>query len=211
MDFIENELQFREGIQQNLDLVLNDQRLKTSQIEYLERELDRIKQKNAVQSTKDDAIVGNEISRVRRPVSSVETTLLINEIRAKVPSYLVESDLASKLANLTLEVKQMKNIVHETEEKCDKLERVVMETKKAAAATRQELKDLEIHLKYQKKLTCIHNFRGHLIWRIDNFSAKLKEAKESEIILKSPIFCNKQYGYTLRVGIHFGLLVLYLI
>lgn len=198
MDFIENELQFREGIQQNLDLVLNDQRLKTSQIEYLERELDRIKQKTSIQS-KDDIIVGNEVARVRRPVSTIETTLLINEIRAKVPSYLVESDLASKLANLTLEVKQMKNIVHETEDKCDKLEKIVIETKKVAAATRQELKDLEIHLKCQKKLTCIQNFRGHLIWRIDNFSSKLKEAKENELILKSPIFSNKQYGYTLRV------------
>lgn len=46
----------------------------------------------------------------------------------------------------------------------------------------------------------ICNMKGHLIWRIDNYSARLQQARENEVILKSPIFCNWQYGYTLRVS-----------
>lgn len=203
LDFIENELQFRDGIQQNLDLLLDDQRLKASQIEYLERDLNRLKQKQTEKSPKEEAITGNEVSRIRRPVATAETELLINEIRSKIPLYSVENIMASKLANLTLEVKQMEHIVHETEEKCDKLEKLVLESKRMAAETRQELHDLQIHLKMQKKMLAIHNCKGHLIWRIDNFATKMKGAKEDDFVLKSPMFCNRQYGYTLRVTIVF--------
>lgn len=184
-----------------MDLLLGDQRIKASKIEYLERELERMKQRNSLQEPKVDSPTGNEITRVRRPVSSIETTMLINEIRARVPSYLVENDLTSKHANLTLEVKQMKHIVTGTEDKCDALEKIVLEARKTGAETRQELSDLETHLKYQNKLMGINNFKGHLIWRIDSFSTKLKNAKENDIVLKSPVFCNRQYGYTLRVSV----------
>lgn len=193
-------MQFREGIQQNLDMLIADQKLMASKIEFVERELERLRQRNSVNLPKDEtATNGNEIPRIRRPVSTHEQTMLINEIRAKVPSYSTENTMARKLANITLEVKQMQNIVNETEEKCEKLEKIVVEAKQVAAETRQELKDLQIHLRNQRKFAGIQNIKGHLIWRIDNFAIKLKEAKENEVILKSPLFCNKQYGYTLRV------------
>lgn len=203
MDFIENELQFREGIQQNLDMLIADQKLMASKIELVEREIERFRHRKSLESPpKGDAEMNeNEIPRIRRPASTIEQNLLINELRARVPAYSPENILATKLANITLEVKQMQNVVNETEEKCERLEKIVLETRKCAAETRQELQDLEIHLKNQRKFAGIHNIKGHLIWRIDNFAAKLKEAKENEVILKSPVFCNKQYGYTLRVNI----------
>lgn len=200
LDFIENELQFREGIQQNLDMLLNDQRLKASKIEYLEREVDRVKRKQTEHTANEEVQNGIEFSRVRRPVSCIDTTLLMNEIRAKVPQYSPENILAGKLETVTFEVKQMKNIVCETEDKYDKMEKTVLSAKQATAKTRQELCDLQIHMKAQRKMSAIHNTRGHLIWRIDNFEAKLKDAKDNDVVLKSPMFCNRQYGYTLRVN-----------
>lgn len=202
LDFIENELQFREGIQQNLDMLANDQRLKASQIVFLEREIERLKRKYSEHYPKengDDVVAPDEVSRMRRPVTSVDTTQLMNEIRAKVPAYSPENVMASKLANLNFEVKQMKNTVCEAEDKCNRMEDMLLAAKQLVAETRQQLSDLQIHLKMQKKMSAIQNTRGHLIWRIDNFAAKMKDAKENDTVLKSPLFCNRQYGYTLRV------------
>lgn len=105
-----------------------------------------------------------------------------------------------RTATLDFEVKSMKHIVTDTEDKCDKLEKIVVEVKKLSHQTRQLLSDLEVHMMNQRIMAEIHNTRGHLIWRIHDYSVKLKDAKENNVTLKSPMFCNKQYGYTLRVS-----------
>lgn len=94
----------------------------------------------------------------------------------------------------------MKHIVTATEDKCDKLETLTSATKKTTHHTRQLLSDLEVHLHSQKQLAAKQSVRGHLLWRIDGFAAKLKDAKENDVTLQSPIFCNRPYGYTLRVS-----------
>lgn len=45
------------------------------------------------------------------------------------------------------------------------------------------------------------NESGHLMWRIDCYQQKLKDAIENGSILLSPIFLSSQYGYTLQVKI----------
>lgn len=104
-----------------------------------------------------------------------------------------------KLSESLVELRQMKNTVYETEVKCESSARIVHDTQKMCAQTKQELVDLQVHLAAQQKMTTIADSKGHLIWRIDNYTEKLKNAKENQIVLKSPIFCNKRYGYTLRV------------
>lgn len=94
----------------------------------------------------------------------------------------------------------MKNIVYESEAKCDSSMQIVLDAQKMCAQTKQELADLQTHLAAEKRFRTIENCDGHLIWRIDHYTEKLKDAKENDIVLKSPIFCNKQYGYTLRVS-----------
>lgn len=105
-----------------------------------------------------------------------------------------------KLSESLLELRQMKNIVYESEEKCENAKEIVLDAQKMSAQTRQELADLQAHLSAEKRFRTIENCEGHLIWRIDRYAAKLKDAKENDIVLKSPIFCNKQYGFTLRVS-----------
>ncbi|KOC68079.1 Sodium-dependent proline transporter [Habropoda laboriosa] len=48
---------------------------------------------------------------------------------------------------------------------------------------------------------CIDQYptNGRLLWRIDRYKEKMTEAKESDCALYSPIFSNKEYGYTLRL------------
>lgn len=99
-------------------------------------------------------------------------------------------------------IKQMMNTVHENDDKTDKMEKDVAVYRELVQSTKQNLADLQEHLRIQRRLNTISNIRGHLIWRITNFTRKLNEAKDSEIPLKSPIFSNKQYGYTLRLDVH---------
>lgn len=40
---------------------------------------------------------------------------------------------------------------------------------------------------------------GRVVWRIDRYREKMSEAKENGSALHSPIFYNKEYGYTLRM------------
>lgn len=104
-----------------------------------------------------------------------------------------------KLSESLLELRQMKNMVYESEVKCESAKEVVLDAQKMCAQTQQELADLQAHLSAEKKFRTIENCEGHLIWRIDRYASKLKDAKENDLVLKSPIFCDKQYGYTLRV------------
>lgn len=99
-------------------------------------------------------------------------------------------------------VKQLLNTVNETEDKSEKLEKQVLMYKELVHVTKQGLADLEEHLKVQRQFNMIANIRGHLIWRISHFTKKLKESKESDVPLKSPLFSNKHYGYALRLDVH---------
>ncbi|XP_026826757.1 TNF receptor-associated factor 5 [Ooceraea biroi] len=40
---------------------------------------------------------------------------------------------------------------------------------------------------------------GRIIWRIDRYKEKMSEAKKNDCALYSPIFYDKEYGYTLRM------------
>ncbi|XP_067636592.1 TNF receptor-associated factor 3 [Eurosta solidaginis] len=107
----------------------------------------------------------------------------------------------SKQANLDLEVKSMKNIVCETEERCEKLEIIVNQINTKLHQTMQTVADLENHLATQQRLGSLQNTRGHLVWRIKDYSKKLEDAKHYDTILHSAMFSNKPYGYALRLDI----------
>uniref|UniRef100_A0A1B0D0T4 MATH domain-containing protein n=1 Tax=Phlebotomus papatasi TaxID=29031 RepID=A0A1B0D0T4_PHLPP len=126
-----------------------------------------------------DLILEDQHKLLNSAKSEMNKTL--NTLKAETSSSANNiTDLAAKHAKLDFELKNMKHIVHETEDKCDKFEKVSADTKTVANQTRQEMNDLEVHLTYQKKLFAIHNTRGHLIWKIDDYAAKLTQAKETQ-------------------------------
>jgi TNF receptor-associated factor 3 len=112
------------------------------------------------------------------------------------------NNLNDRFMKTDYNVKQLTNTVHETEDKTEKLEKQVALYKELVYETKQSLADLEEHLRVQRQFNLITNIRGHMIWRINRYSTKLNDAKESEVPLKSPLFSNKHYGYALRLDVH---------
>lgn len=192
LDHIHTDLEFQNTVTANIETLFSDNQISVSKISALEVGIEKLKQSR----THDNETPPSE-QRIINRLSGISSGL-----------YRHPSEIEAKLATLTLEVKQMKSIVCETEDKCDRMERLIREARKSNAKTRQELRDLEIHLKVQKKMSVIVNVDGNLIWRIDQFASKLQDAKETDTFIKSPLFCNKQYGYTLRVGFNFNIVLL---
>ncbi|KAH8303714.1 hypothetical protein KR018_001972 [Drosophila ironensis] len=120
----------------------------------------------------------------------------MRQINEDIKLKLGNSDyVTSKQATLDYEVKNMKNIVCETEERCDKLDQSLHQTM-------QNLADLEGQMAMQQRIASVQNIRGHLIWRIKDYSKKLDEAKQYDTILHSAMFSNKAFGYALRLDIY---------
>ncbi|XP_017109356.2 TNF receptor-associated factor 3 isoform X1 [Drosophila bipectinata] len=120
----------------------------------------------------------------------------MHEINEDIKTKLGSSDhITSKHATLDYEVKNIKNIVCETEERCDKLDRALHQTM-------QNLSDLESQIAMQQRIASFQNIKGHLIWRIKDYSKKMDEAKQYETILHSAMFSNKAFGYALRLDIY---------
>jgi chromosome segregation ATPase len=131
----------------------------------------------------------------------METNQQLEDFNARVlTTDSALGEVISKIASLDFELKSLKNIVHESEDKGEKLEKLVSKYRHETYYTKQRLDDVEENSKYQIHLLGIVNTTGHLIWRIDEYSAKLADAKENDVALKSPMFTNKPYGYTLRVS-----------
>ncbi|KAH8366521.1 hypothetical protein KR084_000120 [Drosophila pseudotakahashii] len=120
----------------------------------------------------------------------------LQQINEDIKNKLGNSDyVTSKQATLDYEVKNVKNIVCETEERCDKLDRALHQTM-------QNLSDLETQMAMQQRIASVQNIRGHLIWRIKDYSKKLDESKQYDTILHSSMFSNKAFSYALRLDIY---------
>ncbi|XP_017486516.1 PREDICTED: TNF receptor-associated factor 3-like [Rhagoletis zephyria] len=147
----------------------------------------------------EEMILENEKKNLDKFIEIEEfLNVLDGDLKTK---FVANSDLNAKQVNMDVEVKSMKNIVCETEERCEKLEGIVKQIDTKLHQTMQTLADLENHLATQQRLTNIQNSRGHLVWRIKDYSKKLEEAKQYETILHSVMFSNKPYGYALRLDI----------
>ncbi|XP_017869128.1 PREDICTED: TNF receptor-associated factor 3 [Drosophila arizonae] len=127
----------------------------------------------------------------------------LQEINEDIKTKLGSSDLStSKQATLDYEVKNVKSIMCETEERCDKLQSIIQDLDKALHQTMQSIADIENQMAMQQRIASVQNIRGHLIWRIKDYSKKLEEAKQYDTILHSAMFSNKAFGYALRLDIY---------
>lgn len=82
------------------------------------------------------------------------------------------SNFMDKYAKIDYDVKQLMNIIHEVEDRSEKNEKSAQQCKAAVYETRQNLSDLEEHLKVQKQLLSVVNNRGNL--KRVRLQAKLK-------------------------------------
>lgn len=191
LDKFYQDLEFRNEATLSFEILFNEKDKTIEKLQTLENEIDKLKTELEKPYNILTPKYENSIDSGTGSILSMGSSQSVRCQRCPF--------LEWKLGESLLELRQMKNIVYESEAKCDSAKIIAVETQKMCAHTGQELADLQIHLAAEKRLRSIENSEGHLIWRIDQYTAKLKDAKENDIILKSPIFCNKQYGYTLRV------------
>lgn len=200
LDRISQDLEFRNGATLNFELLFSEKDRTSAKLSELKHEIDNLKL---------------ERERLNESTTSTPTNISLdsyyqsnrgNDYRSLERNRAMPDRcrrctfLEWKVSESLVELRQMKNIVYETEVKCEKSQTTVIDAQKMCAQTKQELADLQTHLSMEKRMKTILNCEGHLLWRIDHFAAKLQDAKENGIILKSPIFCNRQYGYSLRVS-----------
>ncbi|EAT32537.1 AAEL015342-PA [Aedes aegypti] len=143
-----------------------------SRLNYLQTEVETLREEQKDRKGDEKAQEGNEL------------------VKGKIG---VGDEQLDKQAKLDYELKGVLNTVNETEDKS--LEKYRRET----YYTKQSLDDLQVHLQHQEKLVVIQNTEGHLIWRIDQFEKRFEESQQSEFMLKSPLFSNRPFGYTLRM------------
>lgn len=174
LDEFYRDLEFRNDVTLNLEVLFGDKEKLAAKVANIESDLKQLQV---------------------NPTDSLDSRRMYTPVKCERCGVLER-----KLSETLLELRQMKNIVCETEDKCDRLEKIVIDTRKQCAQTKQELADLNITLIMEKKLRVISNYNGHLVWCVDQYAAKLKDSKQNDVVLKSPMFSNHQYGYNLRVN-----------
>lgn len=195
LDKFYQDLEFRNEATLSFEVLFSEKDKIKTKLESLEDAIEQIKLKSE-QDRPGSAMTMKNDSSLDSGSGSIVSISSPGSVRCQRCPFL-----EWKLTETLLELRQMKNIVYETEVKCESSKKSVLDAQKMCAQTKQALADLQTHLDAEKKMRTIANCEGHLIWRIDQYTSKLRDAKENEIILKSPIFCNRQYGYTLRVDI----------
>lgn len=91
----------------------------------------------------------------------VEIENYLQAINVDINTKLSPNDnSAAKNATLDLEVKNMKIIVGETDERCDKLEKLVVKIDHNLHHTMQLVSDMENHIATQQRLSSYINSRG---------------------------------------------------
>lgn len=178
LDQFHRDLEFRNDVTANFDVVFSNHHATQSRLKSVETVIEEINTKNKENVTTKKQGFNTRTDQCERCIV-----------------------LERKVSEVLVEIRQMKNIVCETEDKYDKIENVSSDVRKICAETKQELTDFVGHLKMEKKLKSFVNCEGHLIWRIDGYTARLKNAKENDIIIRSPIFCDQLYGYSLRMDL----------
>lgn len=192
LDRFHQDLEFRNEATLSFEVLFSERDKTTSKLNSLEVEIDSLKSE---QEKLHDSMTSNPNLDADYRVSRSLERARIQIDRCRRCTFL-----EWKLSESLVELRQMKNIVYESEVKCEKSQQSVRDTQKLCANTQQELADLKAHLAAEKRMRAITNCDGHLIWRIDHFAAKFKDTKDNDTTLRSPMFCNIQYGYTLRVS-----------
>jgi peptidoglycan hydrolase CwlO-like protein len=94
---------------------------------------------------------------------TIDTNQQLDDFNSKILT--TESavlEVVSKMSSLDFELKSLKYIVHESEDKCEKLEKIVDRYRHETYYTKQRIDDVEENSKYQKHLQGIVNTTGKI-------------------------------------------------
>ena len=153
---------------------------------------------------KESTVVGDLWENQTRNLNDLKLEL---EIRCKISKELEnKQDVLSEKIDI---------IVEEMRQRGEEIRKQSESIKKMKTQMKEVFDILEVisdrkFLRTIDTCQCRHdNFRsvsnnGRLLWRIDRYKEKMTEAKENDSVIYSPVFNNKDYGYSLRMELFFN-------
>ncbi|XP_076279660.1 uncharacterized protein LOC143208761 [Lasioglossum baleicum] len=126
---------------------------------------------------------------------SNESTERQNLLTEKVD--VLDAEARVQKATLAEQKTIVKGLKFQAKENLEYLEELIKEYQKCSSIEVTKL--TECPCDHDREYSGRFPTNGRLLWRIDRYKEKMSEAKESEAVLYSPRFSNKEYGYDLRV------------
>ncbi|XP_045778218.1 TNF receptor-associated factor 3 [Maniola jurtina] len=179
-------------------LTQHDNRIRTIKsleevIEYIKQTVEEERERNA----ESRAMLESELMESRR---SSEQLAQLSVLRMQIQNTTAERPAIDRLAVLEVATADARAETAEQANRMDKVSRDLRALTKSYHKMRSELADFQTRVILDNPELAGDN--GHLIWRIDNFAARMKDAKEKDSILTSPLFRTSKYGYTLKAEVH---------
>ncbi|XP_023950830.2 TNF receptor-associated factor 3 [Bicyclus anynana] len=179
-------------------LTQHDNRIRT--IKSLEEIIDYIKQtveEERERNAESRAMLETELMEARR---SSEQVAQLSVLRMQIQNTTAERPAIDRLAVLEVATADARAETAEQTMRMDKVSRDLRALTKSYHKMRSELADFQARVSLDNP--DLGGDNGHLIWRIDNYSTRMKEAKDNDAILTSPLFRTSKYGYTLKAEVH---------
>ncbi|XP_030023360.2 TNF receptor-associated factor 3 [Manduca sexta] len=162
-------------------------------IAYLKQTVEEERERNA----ENRAALESELLEARR--SSVQLAQL-STLRAQLMNNNAERPSIDRLAVLEVATADARAEASEQATRMDIVSRDLRALTKSYHKLRTELADFQTRVSFDHQDMGTDN--GHFIWRIDNYAARMKDAKDNETVLTSPIFRTSKYGYTLKAELN---------
>ncbi|XP_031765005.1 TNF receptor-associated factor 3 isoform X2 [Galleria mellonella] len=163
-------------------------------IEYLRQTVEEERERN----TESRAVLEAELIEARR---SSQQLAHLSALREQLQTASTSDRPAiDRLAILEVATADARAEAAEHAAKMDIVLRDMRALTKSYHKLRSELADFQTRVSFDKYETSSDN--GHYIWRIDNFLARMKDAKENNTVLSSSHFRTSKFGYTLKAEVH---------
>ncbi|KAL0830197.1 hypothetical protein ABMA28_003652 [Loxostege sticticalis] len=161
-------------------------------IEYIKRTVEEERERNA----ESRAALEAELMEARR---SSQQLAQLSAVRMQLQNAAAEPNI-DRLSILEVATADARAEAADHASRMDVISRDLRALTKSYHKIRTELADFQARVNFENNETGSDN--GHLIWRIDNFTARMKEAKDNDTVLSSPLFRTSKYGYTLKAEVN---------
>ncbi|XP_073954383.1 uncharacterized protein [Choristoneura fumiferana] len=162
-------------------------------IEYIKQTVEEERARNA----ESRAALEQELVEARR---SSEQLSQLAAVRVQLQSTANDRPEYDRLAVLELATTEARAEAADHAARVDVVARDLRALTKSYSKMRSELADFQARVGFERAE--FGSDDGHLIWRIENFTARMKEAKETDAVLTSPLFRTSKYGYTLKAELN---------
>ncbi|KAJ0172471.1 hypothetical protein K1T71_011610 [Dendrolimus kikuchii] len=162
-------------------------------IGYIKQTVEEERERNA----ENRATLEAELLEARR---SSEQLAQLSALRMQLQTENVERPSIDRLAVLEVATADARAEAAEHSSRMDIISRDLRALTKSYHKLRTELADFQSRVNFDNQETGSDN--GHFIWRISNFAARMKDSKENDTVLSSPLFRTSKYGYTLKAELN---------